>query len=111
MSSNIIGQKVLVIVDRPLGSHHPVYPSLIYPINYGYVEGVIGGDLEEQDAYVLGVKEPISYFEGIVKAIVIRKNDVETKWVVCHEDAYLSKEEILEMIEFQEKYFDIELVM
>ena len=41
------GGTVTVVVDRPLGSAHPVYPELIYPVNYGYVPGVPAGDGEE----------------------------------------------------------------
>ena len=32
---------VTVTVDRPLGSSHPKYKDLYYPINYGYIKGVI----------------------------------------------------------------------
>ena len=32
---NILGKKVDVIVDRPLGSYHPKYKNLYYPVNYG----------------------------------------------------------------------------
>ena len=49
---NIIGKTVRGIIDRPIGSHHPDYPDLIYPINYGYVEEVIAEDGDFQDAYV-----------------------------------------------------------
>ena len=42
--SNIIGTEVRGTIDRPLGSSHPRHPEMIYPINYGYVDGVIGGD-------------------------------------------------------------------
>ena len=37
----IIGTIVSGVVDRPLGSHHPKHTHIIYPINYGYVEGVL----------------------------------------------------------------------
>ena len=43
-----------VTIDRPIGSSHPDYPSLVYPVNYGYIEGVIAPDGENQDAYVIG---------------------------------------------------------
>ena len=46
----MIGKTVTVIVDRPLGSYHPKHKDLYYPVNYGYIEGVMGGDDEEQDA-------------------------------------------------------------
>jgi inorganic pyrophosphatase len=39
-----IGDKVRVIVDRPIGTAHPKHPDIIYPINYGYVEGIIAPD-------------------------------------------------------------------
>ena len=37
-----------------LGSYHPEHKDMYYPINYGYVEGVLAPDGEEQDAYILG---------------------------------------------------------
>ena len=39
---------VKVIVDRPLGSQHPQYKETYYPINYGFVEGIMAEDEEEQ---------------------------------------------------------------
>ena len=51
----MIGNTVNVIVDRPLGSIHPKNKSLVYPINYGYVNGIIAPDGEEQDAYIHGI--------------------------------------------------------
>ena len=55
----MIGNIVRVIVDRPLGSRHPKHKDIIYTVNYGYIPGVIAPDGEEQDAYILGVNEPI----------------------------------------------------
>ena len=49
-----LGKTVTVRIDRPVGSVHPKHPEVIYPINYGYIPGVIGGDGEELDVYVLG---------------------------------------------------------
>ena len=42
---------VKVIVDRPLGSQHPQYKETYYPINYGFVEGIMAEDEEEQDKF------------------------------------------------------------
>ncbi len=36
-------------VDRPLGSYHPEYKDMYYPINYGYIEGVMALEKEEQE--------------------------------------------------------------
>ncbi|MBR4542757.1 MAG: hypothetical protein IKO53_00965 [Lachnospiraceae bacterium] len=37
----VIGASVEGHVDRPLGTAHPDYPTMVYPINYGYVDGII----------------------------------------------------------------------
>ena len=55
METPMLGSVVSVVVDRPLGSYHPRHPDIYYPINYGYIEGIIAPDGEEQDAYILGV--------------------------------------------------------
>jgi Inorganic pyrophosphatase len=53
IQTEVIGNIVTVIVDRPKGSRHPVYNDLCYPINYGYIDGVMAPDGEEQDAYII----------------------------------------------------------
>ena len=107
----MIGQIVNVTVDRPLGSVHPEHKSLVYPINYGYINGIIAHDGEEQDAYILGVDVPLKEFTGKVIAIIHRLNDVEDKWVVAPENHIFAKDEILEATKFQEQYFGIEIIM
>ncbi len=102
--NSIIGKRVSVIVDRPLGSRHPDYTNMIYPVNYGYISDVIGGDGEEQDAYILGINVPIQNFLGKVIAVYHRFDDNEDKWIVAESDVF-SDDEILKAINFQEKYF------
>ena len=53
----MIGKTVTVTVDRPLGSRHPKHPDILYTVNYGYIEGIMAPDGEEQDAYILGIHE------------------------------------------------------
>lgn len=101
----MIGDIVKVVVDRPLGSYHPNHKDIYYPINYGYIEGIIAPDGEEQDAYILGVDEPIKEFVGKVIAIIHREDDVEEKWVVAPENVTFTVDEIRREVEFQEKYF------
>ena len=96
---------VTVTVDRPLGSYHPKHKSIFYPVNYGYIEGIVGGDGEEQDAYILGVAVPVSRFEGEVIARIVREDDVEEKWVVAPVGIRLTAEEIAAATHFQEQYF------
>ena len=111
VDSVIIGTTVTVTVDKPLGSYHPEYKDMYYPINYGYIEGVMAPDGEEQDAYILDVNEPVKKFTGKIIAIVRRKDDIEEKWVVVPDGVTFSKEEIRRQIHFQEQYFDSEIVM
>lgn len=111
VDSVIIGTTVTVTVDKPLGSYHPEYKDMYYPINYGYIEGVMAPDGEEQDAYILGVNEPVKKFTGKIIAIVYRKDDIEEKWVVVPDGVTFSKEEIRRQIHFQKQYFDSEIVM
>lgn len=66
----MIGDIVKVTVDRPMGSYHPEYKDMYYPINYGYVEGMMAPDGEEQDAYILGVDRPVDEFIGKIIAII-----------------------------------------
>lgn len=100
-----------VTVDRPMGSFHPKHKDIYYPINYGYIEGIMAPDGEEQDAYVLGVDEPVEKFTGKVIAVIHRNDDVEEKWVVCPENMTFTKEEIWEQVKFQEQYFNSEVIM
>lgn len=108
--STILGKEVQVVIDRPMGSAHPNYPNLIYPLNYGYIPGVLGGDGEEQDCYILGIDHPISKFQGKVIAIIKRLDDIEEKWVVAKDDYLFSKEEIINQTYFQEKYFKSDII-
>lgn len=107
----MIGNIVKVIIDRPLGSCHPKYKNIVYPINYGYIEGVIAPDGEEQDAYVLGVNTPLKEFTGKVIAIIYRTDDIEEKWVVAPNGVTFSQEEIKEQVHFQEQYFKYSIMM
>ncbi len=107
----MLGKIVKVTVDRPLGTYHPKHKDIYYPVNYGYIEGVIAGDGEEQDAYIIGVNEPIKEFRGKVIAIIHRYDDIEEKWVVAPEGASFSQDEIMQQVDFQERFFKIEIRM
>lgn len=105
----MIGNIVTVTIDRPMGTYHPEHPDLYYPINYGYIKGILAPDGEEQDAYILGVSEPLLEFAGKIIAIVHRNNDNEEKWIVAPIGAEFSKKEIEQQIRFQEQFFDSEI--
>ena len=107
----MIGKIVTVTVDRPLGSCHPKHPDIYYSVNYGYIDGIIAPDGEEQDAYILGVDIPLKTFTGIVIAIIHRRDDVEDKWVIAPEGMTFTKKQIEKMTHFQEQYFASEVII
>ncbi len=107
----MIKETVTVTIDRAMGSAHPKYPELIYPVNYGYIKGIYAGDGEEQDVYVLGVDEPVQEFTGLIVAVIHRLNDNEDKWVAAPAGKSYTEQEVRDATAFQEQYFDIEIIM
>lgn len=105
----MLGKIVKVIVDRPMGSDHPEHKDIHYPINYGYIEGVMAPDGEEQDVYILGVDRPVAEFTGKIIAVIHRFDDVEEKWVAAPEGQHFSVDEIKAQVAFQEQYFRSEI--
>ena len=102
-----LGRLVTVEIDRPIGHvHHTKGVTLHYTVNYGYLPGVIGGDGEEQDAYILGVDEPLERFTGRIIGAVRRADDNEDKLIAAPEGVYLHQCQIAEAVHFVEKYFD-----
>ena len=99
----LLGTTVHVAIDRPIGYLHG---DILYPVNYGYIPGMEGGDGEEQDAYILGIDTPLTEFDGMVIGVVMRKNDCEDKLVVAPKGMELHQGQIAEAVRFQEQYFD-----
>lgn len=101
-----LGKTVHIEIDRPVGYVHKKEKySLIYPINYGYIPDVLGGDGEELDVYLMGVNEPINECDVHIIGIVHRENDVEDKLISAPIGMNFSKTEIENAINFQEKYY------
>ena len=109
--NSYLGKMITIKVDRPIGSVHPKHPDVIYPINYGYIPGILGGDGEELDVYVLGVDTPLTAFTGKVIGIVHRQNDVEDKLVAAPEGRAFSGDTIAKAVHFQEQYYESEIEM
>ncbi len=104
-----LNKEVRVCIDRKIGSRHPKW-NFIYTLNYGYVPNTINTDGEEIDCYVLEVFEPIDIFQGKCIAIIHRLNDDDDKLIVVPNEKNYSDDAIIALIEFQEQYFDIEIV-
>ena len=101
-----LGKTVRIVMDRPIGTPHPKHPDILYPINYGYIPGVFGGDGEELDVYLLGVTERVEEYTARIIGIVHRKNDVEDKLATAPEGMSFTAKEIEDIIHFQEQYYD-----
>ncbi len=102
-----LGKVVTLGIDRPIGYvHRKADRTLVYPINYGYIPGVLGGDGEELDVYLLGVDRPVESFTARVIGIVFRRNDVEDKLIAAPEGMTYTAAEIARAIAFQEQYYD-----
>jgi inorganic pyrophosphatase len=101
-----LGKTVEIEIDRPVGYvHKKENYSLTYPINYGYIPGVLGGDGEELDVYLLGVNEPVDRYTAKIIGIAHRENDVEDKLIAAPEGTLFYQNEIAEAVHFQEQYY------
>ena len=107
--NSFLGKTVTISIDRPMGSIHPKHDDIIYPVNYGYIPNVLGGDGEELDVYLLGVDTPVKEYTARIVGIVHRCNDVEDKLVAAPEGRSFTVKEITEAVRFQEQYYDSEV--
>jgi inorganic pyrophosphatase len=104
-ATDFLGKLVTVVMDRPLGSHHPRH-AFIYPLNYGFIPGTRAADGGELDAYVLGVFEPLDQFEGECIAVIHRTNDDDDKLIVVPPGRQYTDDQIRALTEFQEQFFE-----
>lgn len=110
MVDSFLGEIVDIEIDRPVGyTHKKKNYTLTYPINYGYIPGVLGGDGEELDVYLMGEGKPVEKYRCRIIGIVHRKNDVEDKLIAAPIGSVYKKDEIAAAIEFQEKYYQTEI--
>lgn len=109
LAKELLGKKVKVTMDRPLGTKHPKH-GFVYEVNYGYLAGIKAPDGEDLDAYLLGVDEPLQASEGICIAIAHRLNNDDDKLIVVPEGVTMTDDEIMNAIRFQEQWFDTVIV-
>lgn len=65
-----------ITVDRPRGSGHPQYPDIIYPLDYGYVNGTVSSDGDEVDVFVGSARNGLV---GLMVTSDFRRGDREVK--------------------------------
>ena len=105
-----LNQIVDVEIDRSMGTKHPKH-GFIYPVNYGFIPGTISGDGEELDVYVLGVFEPLKEFKGRCIGIIHRTNDNDDKLIVVPDGTHYTALQIQALTEFQERWFESDIIM
>lgn len=108
-AKDYLGNKVKIEIDRQLGTKHPKH-GFMYMLNYGFIPGTISGDGEELDAYLLGVFEPVAEYQGEVIAYIHRTNDDDDKLIVVPEGVSYSDDAIRALTEFQERFFESEII-
>lgn len=107
-----LGKVFTIKIDRPIGFVHQKDDySITYPVNYGFIPGVFGGDGEELDVYLLGVDEPVDKYTARIVGIVYREDDVKDKLIAVPDGIIITKEEVEKSTHFQEQFFDTHIEM
>lgn len=72
--------KSKIVVDRPRGSVHPLYPQIVYELDYGYLDDTKSSDNEGIDVW-LGT-DAKQKLDAIVCTIDLVKRDSEIKLLI-----------------------------
>lgn len=73
-----------ITIDRPKESRHPRWTDKVYPLDYGYLTGIAGGDGEALDVFV--GEGGAASVTGIICSVDLLKEDVEVKLLMgCSE--------------------------
>ncbi len=67
-----------VTIDRPFASPHPDHPSIIYPINYGFINDTTSTDGQEIDIFVGSATNKLV---ALIETADFRKGDREIKLI------------------------------
>ena len=66
-----------LVIDRPRGSAHPRHPSIVYPLDYGYLKGTSGGDGAAIDVWRGSLAK--GHLDAVVCTVDLEKRDAEVK--------------------------------
>lgn len=66
-----------IVIDRPKNSAHPRFPEIIYPLDYGYLDGTVSGDGQGIDVW-LGT-EAVQRTTVVICTVDLWKRDMEIK--------------------------------
>jgi inorganic pyrophosphatase len=66
-----------LVIDRPRGSHHPRFPEIVYPLDYGFLEGTTSSDGGGVDVW-LGPSGS-RHLSAVILTVDLHKRDAEIK--------------------------------
>ena len=69
-----------LVINRPKGSHHPRFPEIVYPVDYGYLKNTTpmdGGGID-----VWRGSDSLGKIDAILCTIDLRKKDSEIKILI-----------------------------
>ena len=69
-----------VVIDRPKGSHHPRYPQITYPVDYGYLENTTSMDGNGIDVW--RGSDALGKIDTVICTIDLHKKDSEIKILI-----------------------------
>ncbi len=69
-----------IVIDRPRGSHHPRYVEVVYPLDYGFLEGTTASDGGGVDCWRGSRQDPA--VTGVIVTVDVFKADCEVKWLI-----------------------------
>jgi inorganic pyrophosphatase len=74
-----------LVLDRPKGSRHPRYPEVVYPLDYGYLEGTTASDGAGIDVWAGSLPERT--LTAVLLTVDTHKRDTELKLMLgCTEE-------------------------
>lgn len=109
LAKRYLGQKVHVTVEATYGSFHPQFADTQYPCNYGYVEEILKESGEYVNAYVYGINEPIDTFQGVIIAVIYRKETDQPIVVVSKETTY-NRQDVINTVGEIEQYYQTKMI-
>jgi inorganic pyrophosphatase len=65
------------VIERPRGSTHPRHPTIVYPLDYGYLKGTSGGDGAAIDVWRGSLSA--GHLDAVVCTVDLKKRDAEVK--------------------------------
>ena len=75
-----LAQESEIVIDRPKGSHHPRYPEIVYPVDYGYLKNTTAMDGGGIDVW--RGTDTTGKIDAIVCTVDLRKKDSEIKILI-----------------------------